>query len=186
MVCVPVARVEIMNRAVPLLTGTAPEMAVGPSRKVTVPVAAVGETVAVNVVGDPAFTLSSGAVSVVVVEALTMVSASAGDVPPLKPASPLYCAVREWLPAASADVVKLAVPALRGTLPEMAVAPSKKVTLPVAEVGATLAVKVRAAPTVAGFAPAVRLMPTLALALTTATVCTNATLVVAATRLSPV
>ena len=106
------------------------------------------------------------------------------DVPALKFASPLYCAVMEWLPTPSAEVVKLAVPALSGMLPEMAVAPSKNVTLPVAEAGATLAVKVSDVPTVAGFVPAVRFKLTLALAL--ATVCTNAALVDAASLLSPV
>lgn len=71
MVCVPVARVEVVNRATPLLTETAPEMAVDPSKKVTVPVALAGVIVAVNVAGAPALTLSSGVDIAVVVCALT-------------------------------------------------------------------------------------------------------------------
>lgn len=89
-----------------------------------------------------------------------------------------------WLPAPSADVVKLAVPAFNGTLPEIAVEPSKKMTLPVAALGTTLAVKVITVPNVAGLALAARL--TLVFALGAATVCTNAALVDAASRLLPV
>lgn len=71
---------------------------------------------------------------------------NAGDAAALKLASPLYCAVMEWVPAGSDEIVRLADPATKGTSLEMGVAPSKKATLPVAEAGATLAVKVRESP----------------------------------------
>lgn len=90
----------------------------------------------------------------------------------------------EWLPAANPAVVKLATPLLRGVLPEMAVPPSKKITVPVAEMGATLAVNVSAVPDAEGFVPAVRF--TLMLALGLATVCRSMGLVDAATLLAPV
>ncbi len=90
----------------------------------------------------------------------------------------------EWLPALNAEEVKLAEPLTRGRLPEMAVSPSKKITLPVAEAGVTLAVKVSAVPEAAGFEPAVRL--TLMTALGLATVCISMGLVDAANLLSPV
>lgn len=89
----------------------------------------------------------------------------------------------ECVPALN-TVVKLAALPLRGTLPEIAVPPSKKTTLPVADTGATLAVNVSAAPATEGFAPPVRL--TLMLALGRATVCNSMGLVEAANLLSPV
>ncbi len=62
----PEASVVVVNLAIPLFAGTEPEIAVAPSKKTTVPVAALGAMVAVNVAGAPAFTLSSGAVMVIV------------------------------------------------------------------------------------------------------------------------
>src|SRR6476646_2150933 len=66
----------------------------------------------------------------------------------------------------------------------MALLPSKKTTVPVAELGATLAVKVRASPTRDGFAPAVKVTLTLVLGLLT--VCTSAGLTEGLSLLSPV
>ena len=57
----PETSVEVVNLAVPLLTGTAAETGVAPSKKTTVPVAVLGATVAVNVAGAPALKVSSGA-----------------------------------------------------------------------------------------------------------------------------
>lgn len=90
MECVPEANAEVVNFATPLLTGTEPEIAVVPSKKMTVPVASCGAMVAVNVAGDPALTLSSGVVNVVVVLLFNTVSASAAELPLLKLLSPLY------------------------------------------------------------------------------------------------
>ena len=56
----------------------------------------------------------------------------------------------EWLPALNAEVVKAAVPPMRGRLPEIGVVPSKKIMVPVADAGATLAENVSAAPMGAG------------------------------------
>ena len=78
MECVPVDRVEMANLAVPLLTAIAPEMAVDPSKKVTVPVAEAGAMVAVNVAGEPALMLSSGAVTLMLELALATVCTRMG------------------------------------------------------------------------------------------------------------
>lgn len=52
-----------------------------------------------------------------------------------------------WLPTASVEVVKVAVPAFRAAVPR-SVEPSWKVTLPVAEEGLTVAVRVTVWPKV--------------------------------------
>lgn len=54
------------------------------------------------------------------------------------------------MPAPNAEVLMEAVPALRGTLPEMEETLSKNVTVPVALAGTTLAVKVSELPNVGG------------------------------------
>jgi hypothetical protein len=61
--------------------------------------------------------------------------------------SPPYEAASVWLPAASDEVVTVAVPPLRVTLPRV-VEPSWKVTVPVAEAGLTVAVRVTGCPKV--------------------------------------
>ena len=81
-------------------------------------------------------------------------------------------------------MVKLAVPPTRVTSPEMALLPSKKTTVPVAELGVTFAVKVRASPTRDGFAPVVKATLTLVLGLLT--VCVSAGLTEEFSLLSPV
>lgn len=150
--CVPDAKDLVANVAEPLLSATGPEMAVVPSKKVTVPEAFAGVTAARKVTGVPALKVSSfpAVVSVSVVLALATFTVSAADVAPLKFASPLYCAVMECDPAPRAEVLMEAVPALRGTLPEMGEPLSKKVTVPDALAGATLAVKVSELPNVGG------------------------------------
>lgn len=67
MECVPEASAVVENLATPLLTAIAFEMGVVPSKNTTVPVAEPGVTAAVKAAGEPAFTLSSGAVSTNVV-----------------------------------------------------------------------------------------------------------------------
>jgi len=55
----------------------------------------------------------------------------------------------EWDPTTKLEVAKVAVPPLRGAVPSVA-APSKKVTVPVAAAGATLAEKVTSIPPLDG------------------------------------
>jgi hypothetical protein len=56
--------------------------------------------------------------------------------------SPPYVAVIEWDPAVSALVVQPALPLLKGTAEQIAVAPSLNVTVPVGDWPVTVAVKV--------------------------------------------
>lgn len=98
---------------------------------------------------------------------LFTVCANAAELDPLKAASPLYCAVMAWAPNNNDEVVKLAAPPVSGTSPEIAIPPSKKTTVPVAELGATVAVKVRESPIRDGLAPAVRAKPRLVFGLFT-------------------
>jgi hypothetical protein len=62
-VCVPEVNVVVVNFATPLLTVTWLEICVDPSKNATLPVAAFGLMVAVNVAAAPVFTLSSGVAS---------------------------------------------------------------------------------------------------------------------------
>jgi hypothetical protein len=64
--------------------------------------------------------------------------------------SPLYCAVIEWLPVASEEIVTLAVPAASAPAPICA-PPSKNLTVPVGESPVTLAVNVTDCPELDGF-----------------------------------
>ena len=64
----------------------------------------------------------------------------------LKFASPPYCALIMWVPIASVDVVKVAVPLFSGIAPEMGMVPSKNTTDPVAFAGVTVAMNVPGAP----------------------------------------
>jgi hypothetical protein len=169
---VPAAKVEVLKLAVPpLIRGTLPEMAIATSKKITVPVADAGVTLAVKVRGAPNTEGSVPALRRRLTAEFTLglftVCDNGGDVAPLKVASPLYCAVMEWVPADNVEIAKLADPATTGTLPEMPVLLSKNTTLPAAELGATFAVKVRESPVRAGFVPAVKLTLMLVLPLTT-------------------
>ena len=76
----PTARVETANTADPLLRVTVPRE-VAPSRNCTVPVAADGDTAAVNVTDCPAADGFSEEVSVTLEAALLTVCETAADVP---------------------------------------------------------------------------------------------------------
>lgn len=185
---VPPPKAEVLKLAVPKVRGKLEEIATGPSKKVTVPVAEDGVTLAVKVNEVPN---TEGFVPLLrrtLIEEFALglftVCNSAADVPPLNLASPLYCAVTEWVPKDKVEMVTLAEPVTKGSSPEMAVEPSKKTTAPVAVEGATFAVKVRASPVSAGLVPPVRLTVTVALPLTT--FWTSAELTDALCWLSPV
>jgi hypothetical protein len=62
-----------------------------------------------------------------------------------------------WLPTVRLEVVKLAVPPLSAPVPKAAV-PSRKVTVPVAVEGVTVARRVTAVPAVTGLGDAVRVV----------------------------
>src|SRR5271154_1201758 len=158
MVCEPAKSDEVVNDAAPPARVPFP-MVAAPSRNVTVPVIvpAVAEvTVAVNVTFVPVVDGLSDDARTVVVEAFAApftTCVSTGEVLAAKFASPRYCAVIEREPAASVEVVKVAVPAASVPFP-MVVAPSKNVTEPVivpAVAEVTVAVKVTFAPVVDGF-----------------------------------
>lgn len=142
---VPAERVEVVKTAVLLLSAWLPRVFV-PSRKVTFPVAAAGETVAVRVTVWPKPEDVGATVSVVVVWVRPTDTVTGGEVLVRKLASPPYTAVKEWLPLARDDVVVVALPFASATGGPSAVVPSKKVTVPVTTpvpvVGPTLAVKV--------------------------------------------
>ena len=79
-----------------------------------------------------------------------MVCVNAAEVLATLLGSPPYCAVIEWLPTASEEVVKVAVPAASVPVP-ICVPPSKKITVPVGENPVTLAVNVTDCPKLEGF-----------------------------------
>jgi hypothetical protein len=70
--------------------------------------------------------------------------------------SPLYDAVREWLPTARVEVTKVELPLLSVVVP-MVTPPSLKVTVPAAVEGTTVAVRVTSCPKEAGFGETNRL-----------------------------
>jgi len=150
--CGPTARVDVVRDALPALTAFVPSD-VAPSKNWTVPVAADGETVAVNVTLCPKVeepTLDESIVVVGVNAALLTACVSGAEVLVKKLLSPLYFAVIECGPAASADVDSCAVPPLSAITPSD-VAPSRNCTVPVALEGDTVAVNVTDCPTVDGF-----------------------------------
>src|SRR3984893_12684252 len=65
-------------------------------------------------------------------------------------ASPLYCAVSEWLPTASEEIVKVAVPAASVAVP-ICVPPSNQLTVPVGETPVTITVNFAGCPKLDGF-----------------------------------
>jgi hypothetical protein len=119
--------------------------------KVTVPVADEGATVAVKVTDWPNVEGLSDEASDVVVAAWPTVWVNNAEALPLKLVSPLYTAVMLWLPTARVAVLKWPIPDLSVAVPKVA-APSMKVTVPVADEGATVAVKVTGWPNVDGLA----------------------------------
>lgn len=127
-----------------------------PFKKVTVPVGVPvpdeGTAVAVNVTFCPRTDGFGEDVSdVVVAIRLLTVCVKTEEVLALSLGSPLYAAVMECAPAASAEVDNVAVPPLSGALPS-ALLPSEKVTVPVAAAGDTFAVNVTLCPNAEGFA----------------------------------
>jgi hypothetical protein len=178
----------MVSAADPPASGRLPEIGVAPSKNTTVPAAEVGVTFAAKVSEAPTTDgLVPDASVIAVVEfafGLLTVCDKAEDVDPLKVASPLYCAVMECVPDDNADVVKLAAPPSSATSPEIALLPSKNTTVPLAELGITLAEKVSKSPTRDGLVPAVNAKPTVVLGLLT--VCTRAALTEDVSRLSPV
>jgi len=108
---------------------------------VTVPVAVVGVTVAVNFTDEPYADGFADEASVTVVLALFTLWISSKDVLPLYFALPPYEAVRKCEPGASFELLKVACPPLIVPVPS-AVLPSLNVMLPVAAEGVTIAVNV--------------------------------------------
>ncbi len=64
--------------------------------------------------------------------------------------SPLYCAVSEWLPTASEEIVKLAMPAASVPVP-ICTPPSNKLTDPVGESPVTFTANFTGCPKLDGF-----------------------------------
>jgi len=122
-----------------------------PSLKVTVPVALAGNTDAVRVTLCPNVEVLDDEVSPVVVVTWLTVWVSTGDVLPALFASPAYTAVMEWDAVESPAVGNVAVPLARVAVPRV-LAPSLKVTVPVAFAGNTDAVRVMLCPNVEGLA----------------------------------
>jgi len=152
MKCVPTARAEVVREAVPPLRATVPSE-LTPSKNCTVPVGPEdGLTVAVKVTDWPKTEGSSDEVNAVAVPTTPTACASGGeDVLPLKFVFPLYVAVMECVPAASAAVVSEALPPLRATVPRE-LPPSKNCTVPVGpNDGVTVAVNVTDCPDDEGF-----------------------------------
>jgi hypothetical protein len=135
--CVPTASVDVVKLAkLPPFSAPVPSVVV-PSRKVTVPVGVpevLDVIVAVNVTDAPLETeaaeLTNAAV-VAVGAAGVMVSMSAVEVQLAKVALPEYLAVRECVPTASVDVVKVATPLPFNAPVPRVVVPSRNVTIPV-------------------------------------------------------
>ena len=144
--CVPAVENEVARVALPELSVAVPSEVV-PSRKVTVPVAVEGVTVAVSVTVAPVATDVGEAVSAVVVAVSVEVTVmlTAGEVLVAKVVDPPYTAVIECVPAVENEVARVALPELSVPVP-IEVVPSMKVTVPVAVEGETVAVSVTVAP----------------------------------------
>jgi len=169
---VPAARPEVENVARPLLTDPLPSV-VDPSKNVTTPVAVEDETVAVNVTSCPeldGLRLDARLVLVVVLVEVFTVCISVPEMLPLKLLSPLKLAWMEWLPTLRLEVERVAMPPLRVALP-MFVSPSKKLTIPLAVAGVTLAVRVTNCPELDGLRLEARLVLVALLAPPVFTVC---------------
>jgi hypothetical protein len=102
---------EVLYMAIPLLTLPLPSVVL-PSLNVTVPVAVVDETVAVNVTEEPKADGFDDDKSVVVVLALLTVCVRTVEVLLLQFESPAYDPVTECDPAVSVEVLKVALPLL--------------------------------------------------------------------------
>jgi hypothetical protein len=150
----PVASALVMSCADPDETGLVPSD-VAPSKNSTEPVAPDGVTVAVNVTDWPNVDGFGALASAVLELAGFTVWLCAGDVLPVKLASPEYTAVSEWTPAFRLLVLSTALPDETGLVPSD-VAPSKNSTEPPGppapgETTETVAVSAMLAPNVDGF-----------------------------------
>ena len=130
------------NCACPALTAADPNT-VAPFRNCTVPVAAAGVTVAVNVTACPNVDDAGFAVSTVVVAAALTLTVTTLDVLVAEFASPAYTALIEAVPTGNAVVESCACPPLNAAVPNE-VAPLKNCTVPVTVEGVTVAVSVTA------------------------------------------
>jgi hypothetical protein len=126
-----------------------------PSRNVTVPVAVLGDTVAVKVTDCPNTDGFADDATAVVVLVFPTFWVTAVLVLPLKLASPPYWAVIEKLPEWVNVTVSVAVPVPDNALDPIVAVPLRNVTVPVGvpapgEVTLTVAVKVTACATADG------------------------------------
>jgi hypothetical protein len=135
---------EVLYMAIPLLTLPLPSVVL-PSLNVTVPVAVVDETVAVNVTEEPKADGFDDDKSVVVVLALLTVCVRTVEVLLLQFESPACDPVTECDPAVSVEVLKVALPLLRLPVPSVVLL-SWKVTVPVQLEGLTVAVNLTEEP----------------------------------------
>jgi hypothetical protein len=147
--CVPLAKAEVENVATPDASVTLP-IAAPLSKNCTVPAAAEGVTVAVNVTACPTvkgFALEASATE----EAAFTFWLSAAETAPAFEESPPYDAVMECVPWVSMAVENDAPPDPSVAVP-IAAPLSKNCTLPVAVKGVTVAVNVTVWPEVDGLA----------------------------------
>ena len=147
--CVATLKVVVLVWARPALTVTGAPIAVLPSKKVTVPVAEAGVSVAFRVTLVPLSTGPAGdTASVVVVSCALTVSDWAGEVeaPKLAGVVGTNLAVRECVPEANVEVDRLAVPLDTVTGEPSSVLPSRNWTAPAAVPGVTVAVSDTAVP----------------------------------------
>jgi hypothetical protein len=140
----PTASVDVLYVAIPPLIVAVPSV-VPAFLNVTVPVAVVGESAAMNVTEIPYVDGFADEVSVTVVLTLFTVWVSAEDVLLLSFVSPPYAAVIEFDPTASVEVLYVAVPLLIVPVPKVAL-PFLNVTVPVAVEGESVAVNVTELP----------------------------------------
>jgi hypothetical protein len=133
-----------------------------PSLNVTVPVAAVGANVAVNVTDVPRVEGFVEEATVTVVVALFTVCVRVEETLLLSFASPPYEAVIECAVTESVEVLNVAFPLLSVPVPSVVV-PSLNVTVPVAAVGDKVAVNVTEVWYVDGFSDDVSVVVVLAL-----------------------
>jgi hypothetical protein len=151
MACVPCVSVAIVSVALPAASEMGLLIPFAPSKNATLPVTgpAVEVTVAVNVTPAPTVDGFNDEVTTVEVAVATICTIP-DDVAGANVASPLYMQKIEWLPAASDEVVNVALPEAGSVTGAPIVFPlSRKVTVPVGVPGVvevTVAVKVTACP----------------------------------------
>src|SRR5690349_19067037 len=142
--CAPTANAEVVSDADPLLRVAVPST-VAPSLNCTVPLAVAGTTVAVNDTACPPAEGLSEDAKVTLAFAFATVTDAAAELLLLLLASPRYTAVIACEPAARFTALMDADPPLRVAVPNT-VAPSWNCTVPVAEVGVTVAVSTTLCP----------------------------------------